>query len=154
VYYVDGERGEDSTWELIDHETWMLNFTKSNLEGSPSWYKEYSASEYFGLDGHRPQDYYELTLRMVEDKTLFEKYRRVYHKDSYAVTSVPCPDLDCIHEILCHTVKHNVKDRSACDRLRQLLEDEENTQTSSGVIILPATTLLLATILFSTIPGL
>jgi len=74
VYQVDGARGTASTWEVMDHETWILDLVKSNAQNSPEWFKEYSAKETFGLQSLRPADHYELVKTMATNRTLFEKF--------------------------------------------------------------------------------
>lgn len=42
IYSVDGSYDE-SSWEVLDHETYYLNLTDANLSMEPKWEKEYSA---------------------------------------------------------------------------------------------------------------
>ena len=76
VYHVDGKRGADSTWELVNHETWILNITDANIKGNTesAWFKEFSAKETYGLKDLRPESYYDFVLRMVDNRTLFETF--------------------------------------------------------------------------------
>jgi len=119
----------------MNHETWLLNSTKSNLEGSPTWFKEYSASEEFGLEAHRPENYYDLTLRMLEDPVLFEKYRRIYKKSDNDKHFAPCDlavEPNCIDGIICDTVQHNSADSSMCDKLKLMRETGDGGLGDSG----------------------
>jgi len=77
VFLADGARGQNSsTWEIVDHETWIYNVTQANLAGSPTLFKEYSAKEAFGLKSFRPQDLYDFVVRMAVDNNLFQKFYR------------------------------------------------------------------------------
>lgn len=42
VYTVDGFY-ENSTYQVLDHETYIMNITDANLTMNPKWQKEYSA---------------------------------------------------------------------------------------------------------------
>ncbi|KAF2899912.1 hypothetical protein ILUMI_06276 [Ignelater luminosus] len=83
IYYVDGEH-DSSTWEVIDHETWIMDLQKANdkNEENPVWYKLYSAREDYEMPNLRPKEWNSLIYRMVGDKDLFQRYFRNYHRDS------------------------------------------------------------------------
>lgn len=133
VYYVDGERGEDSTWELMDHETWILDLPKSNAESSPHWSKLYTASEDFGLTSQRPEDYYDFTLRMIQDRNLFEKYRNIVTTNE---NPPPCgDDLNCVSNVLCDTVVANSADKKMCDKIRDMVRNPPNSEPSSHHVV-------------------
>src|SRR5688572_5178455 len=76
VYYADGNRGPQSTWEILDYETHILDTYKSNEAGSPVFEHLYSAKSTFGLESFRPQALYDLTVRMLSDYPLFQKFNR------------------------------------------------------------------------------
>lgn len=80
VYYADGGRGADSTWEIMDHETWIYNLTEANTNVEPNgpmpWKKMYSAKEAFNMTSFRPKDFDGLAKRMLFDDKLFAMYHR------------------------------------------------------------------------------
>jgi len=135
AYYFDGKRQSDSTWEMVDHETWILNVTESNKNKAPAWLKEYSAKETFGLESLRPEAYYKLVLEMVEDRDLFEKFHLFYEKSSDLFEK--CSDAKCIYGHLCDTVVANSADLTHCKRIERLVNatfatgGEDNTGTGA-----------------------
>ena len=78
VYYADGNRGDESTWEILDYETHILDTIKSNqaVPPEPIFEHLYSAKETYGLESFRPAALYNLTLRMIRDYPLYEKFER------------------------------------------------------------------------------
>lgn len=83
IYYVDGEHA-DSTWEVIDHETWIMDLDKanSNLNNKPEWLKFYSAREAFDMPNLGPLEWHRLIYRMVKDPKVFDTFYKFYHRDS------------------------------------------------------------------------
>ena len=49
IYTIDGAY-ENSSYQLLDHETHIMNLTEANLSMKPVWYKEYSAKVYICID--------------------------------------------------------------------------------------------------------
>ena len=49
IYSVDGMR-QQSTFQILDHETYFMNLTEANLTLKPVWEKEYSAKVGFNFD--------------------------------------------------------------------------------------------------------
>ena len=78
IYFADGARDEKSTWEVTDHETWVLNLTESNRLNTPFWFKALyeTAKGYYDLESLRPEAYYELVKKMTTDRSLFEKFHK------------------------------------------------------------------------------
>ena len=76
IFHVDGQRGNESTWEIIDHETWILNTTRSNAQQEPVFEKLFSARQEYGLESLRGDALYDLILRMISDDNLFLKFQR------------------------------------------------------------------------------
>lgn len=48
IYTVDGPH-EKSTFEVLDHETYIMNLTDANISMKPKWIKEYSAKVYYNF---------------------------------------------------------------------------------------------------------
>lgn len=81
VFYADGERGdEESTWQIINQETWILNLTASNAlqdeEVPPVFQKILDARKDFNLSSMVPEQIHGLINRMVCDKDLLLKYQK------------------------------------------------------------------------------
>ncbi|CAL8071311.1 unnamed protein product [Orchesella dallaii] len=115
VFLADGARGENnSTWEIVDHETWIYNVTQANLEGSPTLFKEYSAKEAFGLRSLRPADLYDLVVRMTVDDNLFQKFYRFWQMSYDGAEN--CTTKACKLEYLCRIVQTDYTTEN-CERL-------------------------------------
>lgn len=85
VFYADGVQGANNqprpSWEILDHEAYIYNVTDANLNGAsqvPPLFREYSAKEEYGLKSFRPNDLYDLVVRMALDDNLFQKYYRYF----------------------------------------------------------------------------
>ena len=75
VFHFDGARDTaESTWEMVDYETFTYNLTEANSVGQPIWYQLYSAKENYGLKSVRPEDMYDFVLRMAADDALFQQF--------------------------------------------------------------------------------
>ncbi|ODM94449.1 Sphingomyelin phosphodiesterase [Orchesella cincta] len=115
VFFADGARGqEDSTWEVVDYETWIYNVTQANLEGSPTLFKEYNAKEAFGLRSTRPADLYDLVVRMTTDDSLFQKFYRFWQMSYDGAED--CSTKECKLEYLCRIVQTDYTTIN-CERL-------------------------------------
>lgn len=98
IYTVDGER-ENSTWAVLDHETYYIDIPTSNESpNAPTWMFEYSAKEAYGLNSLQPQDWYDFTERMAANDTLFQEYWNHYHRYSSG-QDLLCDD-DCKSTLL------------------------------------------------------
>jgi sphingomyelin phosphodiesterase len=56
IYTLDGNYDE-SSWQIIDHETRFLNITEANALNKTRWQFEYSAKSAYGLENFFPQDW-------------------------------------------------------------------------------------------------
>jgi len=41
IYSIDGRRQENSSWQVVNHETYVLNMSRANLYNETRWIKEY-----------------------------------------------------------------------------------------------------------------
>ncbi|XP_052797334.1 sphingomyelin phosphodiesterase-like [Mya arenaria] len=73
IYEIDGNYA-GSSWQVQDYTNYFLNLTDANLNGNPTWQKEYSAKETYGLTSLFPKDWNDLIYRMKTDNTLFNKF--------------------------------------------------------------------------------
>ncbi|XP_021959476.1 sphingomyelin phosphodiesterase [Folsomia candida] len=137
VYHVDGGRGADSTWEIMDHETWIYNLTEANANVEPNgampWKLMYKAKETFNMGSFRPKDLDDLAYRMLFNEDLFANYHRFYHKDSDVRGS--CTSSSCRLDYICDMVIANTNDYKHCDRFRAYFligETTTATQPTGG----------------------
>jgi len=123
VYYVDGERGSDSTWEVINQETIILNLTASNSDpnGQPVFQTILNAHEDFQLPSLLPADVNDFVFRMICDNDLFRKYQEVVVKghDSPRLRRCHHWDRECRASVLSGLFMTNSADRTHQERLRQ-----------------------------------
>lgn len=59
---------------VLDHETYIFNLTKANIQRKIEWEFEYSAKEVFGMDSLLPNDWDALIQRFEQDDDLFQKF--------------------------------------------------------------------------------
>ncbi|XP_076437537.1 sphingomyelin phosphodiesterase-like isoform X2 [Babylonia areolata] len=97
VFTVDGNYST-SSYEVVDHETFILNLTSANsLAVPPVWQREYSARGTLGMGALFPSDWHRLVQRAGEDNSLLQMLYRFYYKSNVAG---PC-DADCAQSLLC-----------------------------------------------------
>ncbi|KAH1019185.1 hypothetical protein HUJ04_009039 [Dendroctonus ponderosae] len=81
IYYVDGDH-ENTTREVLEHETWTFDLDTANLPGNePNWFKSYSATDEFQLNSLRPNEWNNLIERMIQDDELFHRFYRKVSKE-------------------------------------------------------------------------
>jgi len=115
VYHVDGERGTESTWELINHESWIVNLTKSNLypDEGPEFQMLLNANRDYGLESMYPDDVHSFIKSMVCNDDLFEQYQGVSYKGADSPRLELCgDDKNCKAGILGNLFVVNSADRS------------------------------------------
>ncbi|XP_069157313.1 sphingomyelin phosphodiesterase isoform X2 [Procambarus clarkii] len=81
IFYIDGDYPE-TTRNVLDHETWVMNLTHANKYDNPYWYKLYSARQDLQLPSLEPQHWDQLVKKMASDPELFNKYYRYQVQDS------------------------------------------------------------------------
>lgn len=99
IYSVDGNYS-NSTWAVLDHETYLMNLTEANASPSrkPHWQLEYTAKSSWGMGSLQPQEWDALVHRMEHDALLFNKFYRSYLKQD--PLAKPC-DSSCRRTFLC-----------------------------------------------------
>ncbi|KAG5893193.1 hypothetical protein JTB14_016469 [Gonioctena quinquepunctata] len=108
IYYVDGDR-QNSTREVIDHETWVIDLDKANeSEEEPIWYKLYSAKDAYAMSSLKPKEWNRLIEKMVNDPDIFDLFYRNYFRDSPVR---PFCDAQCKLQILCDLKSGQSNDR-------------------------------------------
>ncbi|KAK7069799.1 Sphingomyelin phosphodiesterase [Halocaridina rubra] len=81
IFYIDGDHPE-TTRNVLDYETWVMNLTHANVYDAPHWYKLYSAKEDLELPSLEPRHWDNLVKRMARDPQLFARYYRYMIQDS------------------------------------------------------------------------
>lgn len=78
VFYADGERGNESTWEIVNHETWILNLTASNdnPKNEPVFSQILDAQTHYKVSSMVPEEVHDFIKRMVCDDELFLAYQK------------------------------------------------------------------------------
>lgn len=127
IYYVDGDHNE-TTREVIDHETYYFDLEKANEEAKAGentpegleWKRLYSARSAYGLQSLRPQEWSDLIDKMVVDEPLFDLFYKYYYRDS--PTRPKCDDSQCKLQILCDLKSAKSQERhNQCAELEDLL---------------------------------
>jgi len=78
LFTVDGARGANSTWNILDHETWIYNLTEANMspEKPPRWFRLYRATEALNLPDVSAESLNSLVHRMSSNITDFNTFMR------------------------------------------------------------------------------
>lgn len=99
IYVVDGNYS-NSSWAVLDHETYLMNLTEldANPSREPSWKLEYTAKAAYGMHSLQPADWDHLLERMERDDALFDLFYRFYTKQN--PLAAPC-DAACRKSFLC-----------------------------------------------------
>lgn len=98
IYTIDGNY-KNSTWVVLDHETYFLNLTDANLTDKPIWKLEYTAKKSLNMSSLLPSDWDNLLQRFQKDDKLFQQFYKYYRKMSDYYKD-PCID-DCKTKLLC-----------------------------------------------------
>ncbi|XP_062910870.1 sphingomyelin phosphodiesterase [Mobula hypostoma] len=120
IYQVDGNY-LGSSRSVLDHETYILNLTRANASGRPSWTLLYRLREAYGMDWAFPADFDNLITRFQKDEHLFRLYWFLYHKGH---TAELCRDA-CKTATICALRTGRSDDPELC---RDLLEELEYGQ--------------------------
>ncbi|XP_019863913.1 PREDICTED: sphingomyelin phosphodiesterase-like [Amphimedon queenslandica] len=73
IYTVDGNYNESSR-QVLDHDTYILNITDANLTNKPKWIHEYSAKDAYNMTNLTPDGWLSLLKEFLTNNDLFLKY--------------------------------------------------------------------------------
>lgn len=112
MYVVDGNYA-NSTWAVLDHETYLMNLTEANEDPTrePRWHLEYAAKAEFGMQSLEPAEWDDLLNKMEFDDKLFDKFYRFYRKQD--PTAKPCNSA-CRKSFLCKQRISKSADLNTC----------------------------------------
>lgn len=113
IYVVDGNYS-NSSWAVLDHETYLMNLTELDADPSrePSWKLEYTAKAAYGMQSLQPADWDRLLERMERDDALFDMFYRFYIKQN--PLAPPC-DAACRKKFLCTQRTSQSSDFHLCE---------------------------------------
>ncbi|KAI6204931.1 Sphingomyelin phosphodiesterase [Aphelenchoides besseyi] len=95
VYYIDGNY-DQSTYEILDFDTYFLNLSRPQSYPDPEWQFLYSARQEYGLSDMTPKSWNDLGEKLRHNTTLYKLFLKNYaRRDDY-----PCDD-KCRAELLC-----------------------------------------------------
>ncbi|XP_068237816.1 sphingomyelin phosphodiesterase-like isoform X2 [Palaemon carinicauda] len=116
IYTVDGDY-EGSSYQVLDHETWILDLDEVNQSDDPRFFKLYSAKESYGLENLFPSTWSDLVTQMaVDNSTLFDEFFMHYIKDAKPYMEEGCGER-CKSQLLCRLVVSDNSDHSHCEGL-------------------------------------
>uniref|UniRef100_A0A8D2Q7P7 Sphingomyelin phosphodiesterase n=1 Tax=Varanus komodoensis TaxID=61221 RepID=A0A8D2Q7P7_VARKO len=111
VYHLDGIY-PGSSYQVLDHETFILNLTLANVPGtSPRWQRLYGARETYGFPAAFPADWDRLLRRFQEDEPLFQRFWFLMYKGH--PPREPCTG-PCKEALLCDLRTGRADDPSLC----------------------------------------
>ncbi|KAF4518614.1 hypothetical protein B566_EDAN009863 [Ephemera danica] len=114
-YKIDGDYPQ-SSFRVLDHETWYYNLTEANLAGpsvSPNWQLLYSFNAVYNVSTQLPDELDALVHRMANDTALQEQYWRYYVKEGDTSLAKGC-DTKCLEDLVCEIVVTVHGDNSKC----------------------------------------
>ncbi|XP_064100938.1 sphingomyelin phosphodiesterase-like [Macrobrachium nipponense] len=112
IYTIDGERPE-TTWMVLDHDTFIMNLTEAHETNVSRWYRLYSAKETYGMPSLTPDDWHELGQRMAEDRALFDVYWSNFVSAGDPFLLQGCDDV-CYEQRLCDVMTADRNNLDAC----------------------------------------
>lgn len=113
IFTIDGNYSQ-SSWEVLDHETYILNLTEANMKiSTPTWQLEYMAKSTFNMKSLFPEDWNDLITQMKSNDTLLQLFNTYYLKSR--VTSA-CDD-KCRKSLLCGLKSGRSHSPELCDDL-------------------------------------
>ncbi len=74
VWHVDGEREDESHWDVLRHELIILNLTESNSKKVPIFKKLADSYENFKLLNLKPESILDFSRRLIRDQNLMDTY--------------------------------------------------------------------------------
>jgi len=114
TYDIDGGN-EDSTWNVVNHDTYYADISQTDDTHPPQWTHEYNAKTAYGMKDLSPEEWHNLLERMENNNDLFQVMFRAYRKQ-YQYDK--CDDKTCRKGFLCGMINGPFK---TCD-----LTKEEN----------------------------
>ncbi|XP_054157645.1 sphingomyelin phosphodiesterase-like [Oppia nitens] len=118
IYTIDGDYDE-STYEVLDYETYYLNLTEANInrDSKPLEYRlSYTAQQALGLQDLTPDSWHKLLLKMKNDTQLFNKFYEYFYNKSDNIGDNVCTSRQCRREILCRLMKAIAHDNYICNK--------------------------------------
>uniref|UniRef100_A0A1X7UA88 Saposin B-type domain-containing protein n=1 Tax=Amphimedon queenslandica TaxID=400682 RepID=A0A1X7UA88_AMPQE len=120
VYTVDGNYNESSR-QVLDHDTYILNITDANLTNKPKWIHEYSAKDAYNMTNLSPDSWLSLLKEFLTNNDLFLKY---YHYISKSFDMESQCSGDCQHSTICSCLS-TFSNISACDAIAPNIVTQE-----------------------------
>ncbi|XP_059155897.1 sphingomyelin phosphodiesterase-like [Physella acuta] len=112
IYTIDGDY-QNSSFQVLDHQTHYLNLTRAQVEGQITWELEYSAKLAYNMTSLYPADWDKLIQDMQTDSKLLNLYNKYYFKSRY---SGAC-DKECRKQRLCEALSGRSHDPGLCKSL-------------------------------------
>ncbi|KAI8782638.1 sphingomyelin phosphodiesterase [Biomphalaria glabrata] len=109
IYTMDGNYA-DSSWAVLDFNSFYLNITDTNKSGNPVWQFEYSPKMLYNMTGLYAQDWDNLIKRMEADDQILEIFN--LHKNNLHPTG-PCTG-ECRTDLLCSLIEGRSYDPDLC----------------------------------------
>lgn len=118
IYTIDGQH-PDSTFAVLDHETYYMNLTQANLDrdSKPIEYLwSYSAQKAFQMNDLTPAEWHKLVLNMKKDDSIFQKFYKFFFNRSSYLPNIACYGRTCKYNILCRLITAKSRDFTFCKK--------------------------------------
>ncbi|XP_035688596.1 sphingomyelin phosphodiesterase-like isoform X2 [Branchiostoma floridae] len=79
VYEIDGNYPE-SSMQVVNQQTYIMNLTEANLTDKPTWQLEYDTKEAYNMSSMTPADWDKFIQRLEKDTELFKTFYRYMYK--------------------------------------------------------------------------
>ncbi|KAH9525406.1 Sphingomyelin phosphodiesterase [Bulinus truncatus] len=112
IYTIDGNY-MNSSFQVLDHETYFMNLSRANAENKITWEFEYSAKAAYNMTSLYPMDWENLIHTMSENNQILELYNKFYSKSR---NSGEC-DSKCRALRLCEMRSGRSHDPTLCNQL-------------------------------------
>uniref|UniRef100_A0A1L8EJC3 Sphingomyelin phosphodiesterase n=1 Tax=Haematobia irritans TaxID=7368 RepID=A0A1L8EJC3_HAEIR len=124
---------EQSSYQVVDHETWIFNLTEANLAGEsvkPNWVKEYTFSEEFTND-LSPGSIDAYLDVMASNPDLVRKWWRFKMTSADPTLAKGC-DKGCLLHHMCRIPTSVNNQRERCEELTKKLSDAIDNESGSS----------------------
>ncbi|KAI1724453.1 calcineurin-like phosphoesterase domain-containing protein [Ditylenchus destructor] len=108
IYTIDGNY-RDSSYEVLDFETYFLNLTATKDTDQPKWELLYKAKEEYGLDDLAAKSWHSLSEQIRTNNTIYDIFLKNYARRH----DYPCNE-HCRAELLCSLRRGHHNETALC----------------------------------------
>ncbi|XP_075148874.1 sphingomyelin phosphodiesterase-like [Haematobia irritans] len=125
---------EPTTYQVVDHSTWIFNLTQANEAGEkakPEWYKEYKFTEF--TDDLSPAGINALLEKMAAEPSVLRKYWEYKATSADPKLNAGCND-KCLLSTICSLATSEYGENRRCKELKEKLKESLNNAPTDSPI--------------------